>query len=305
MNIHMTKDNNQDTKVHLRRFFTTQTWWGKVIGAFMGYLIAGPAGALFGILVGNFFDRGLAEHYAHPYWYYHTESRKQIQKLFFETTFAVMGHIAKADGRISEQEIKMASLLMQEMKLNSTQQKQARKLYREGKEESFNLKQSLTQLRTALELNPELLKLFVEIQYRAASVDGLTQNKIDALNTILLYLGFAPLNKQNRFYEDYDYNPFNNHQKQSYSSQRGHSKQSNYQYYHRSNSSLEQAFGILNVPSSASKQEVKKAYRRQMSKNHPDKLIAQGLPEEMIRLANDKTQKISKAYDQICQSKGW
>ncbi len=50
---------------------------------------------------------------------------------------------------------------------------------------------------------------------------------------------------------------------------------------------------------------MKRAYRRLISRNHPDKLIAQGLPEEMIKIANDKTQKITKAYEQICTSKGW
>ncbi len=55
----------------------------------------------------------------------------------------------------------------------------------------------------------------------------------------------------------------------------------------------------------ASKQEVKKAYRRLLSRNHPDKLIAQGLPEAMIKVANEKTQKIMKAYELICRSKGW
>ena len=42
-----------------------------------------------------------------------------------------------------------------------------------------------------------------------------------------------------------------------------------------------------------------------MSQNHPDKLIAQGLPEEMIKMATDKTQKIQKAYEQIKKHKGF
>ncbi|GGI86127.1 co-chaperone DjlA [Legionella impletisoli] len=293
---------DHQTKLSLRQFFTTQTWWGKIIGAIMGYLMAGPAGALFGILVGNLFDRGLAQHFAHPYWHYHSEKREQIQKKFFEATFEVMGHMAKIDGRVSEQEIKLASSLMQEMKLNSKQKRQARELFRKGKSAEFDLKKELSELRITLQENPELLKLFVEIQYRAAQTDSLSANKLEAMNTILRYLGFAPLHEQYRFYEDFDYKPYTNHSREYTHS--NHSSSKSYRQ-HQPRNSLTHAFAILEVSPNANKQEVKKAYRRLMSKNHPDKLIAQGLPEEMIRLANDKTQKISKAYEQICASKGW
>ena len=63
--------------------------------------------------------------------------------------------------------------------------------------------------------------------------------------------------------------------------------------------SLQDAYGILGLTSSATMAEVKKAYRRLMNQNHPDKLVAKGLPEEMMRLAKEKTQKISKAYETI------
>ena len=85
--------------------------------------------------------------------------------------------------------------------------------------------------------------------------------------------------------------------------------QAQYRFYGRSGSrhnkpqekksSLQDAYGVLGLTPSASKAEVKKAYRRLMSQNHPDKLAAKGLPEEMMRLAKEKTQKISKAYETI------
>jgi len=62
---------------------------------------------------------------------------------------------------------------------------------------------------------------------------------------------------------------------------------------------LTQAYALLGVDVSASDSEVKKAYRRMMSQHHPDKLVSKGLPEEMIKLANEKTQQIKKAYDLI------
>ena len=71
-----------------------------------------------------------------------------------------------------------------------------------------------------------------------------------------------------------------------------------------SSSALEDAYEIIGVNSSATDPEVKKAYRRLMSQNHPDKLIAKGLPEEMIEIATNKTQEIQKAYDLIADSRG-
>ena len=63
--------------------------------------------------------------------------------------------------------------------------------------------------------------------------------------------------------------------------------------------SLEDAYQVLGVESSASDAEVKTAYRRLMSRHHPDKLVAKGLPEEMMKLATEKTKEIQSAWEQI------
>jgi DnaJ like chaperone protein len=67
--------------------------------------------------------------------------------------------------------------------------------------------------------------------------------------------------------------------------------------------SLSKAYDTLGVDRTASDAEVKKAYRRLMSQHHPDKLIARGLPEEMIKIATEKTQQIKAAYEQVRESR--
>jgi len=62
---------------------------------------------------------------------------------------------------------------------------------------------------------------------------------------------------------------------------------------------------LLGIERTAEKDEVKRAYRKLMSQNHPDKLVAKGLPPEMIKLATEKTQSIKAAYDLIKEAKGW
>jgi DnaJ like chaperone protein len=192
--------------MNFRDFFTISTWWGKILGAFFGYLSLGPIGALLGIIIGNLFDIGLFNHFSNPHLLYHAEKRKLVQKVFFESTFSVMGHIAKADGHVSKQEINMAKLMMKEMRLNSQQREIAKHLFNEGKQIHFKLDTVLTQLQKVCEDNHELLKLFLDTQYRAAQVDGLSTKKIQRLNIIFARLGFAPLHQQYRFYEDFNYN---------------------------------------------------------------------------------------------------
>lgn len=292
-----------------RQFFTSNQWWGKLLGAFFGYLIGGPAGAFFGIIVGNIFDRGIFSHFTRPDWHYHAEKRQAVQKKFFDATFLVMGYLAKADGRVSEQEIRVAEALMNDLRLNHAQKNCAKQLFSQGKANNFNLIQTVSELKIACHDNPDLLRLFMDIQYRVAQTDGLTELKIKALDQVFQAMGFAPIRQQYRFYEDFFYQRAQQQQSSSqggYSQQNNRSSNQNYQRYQQPpHSSLALAYALLDISSNASKQEVKTAYRRLISRNHPDKLIAQGLPEEMIKIANEKTQKIRKAYEQICASKGW
>ncbi len=271
----------------LRRFFANQMWWGKVLCAVLGYLVAGPVGAFFGVFIGNLFDRGLLQHFSSPLWYFHAEKRQSVRLLFFQASFSVLGHIAKADGRVSEQEIQMAKTLMRNMNLNREQQKVAQEFFNVGKKENFNLKQTLAAFQKVARDNPNLLKLFIDIQYKAAQLNGLSEKKIEIMNTILHYMQCAPIHKQSRFNDDF-------YQKSS----RGQSHQS-------PSNTLASAYTILSIQPTSSKQEIKHAYRRLISQNHPDKLIAQGMSKDKIKIANEKTQIIRKAYEQICASKGW
>jgi len=282
-------------------FFMRQPWWGKLIGALFGYLTAGSVGAVFGILAGNFFDKGLAQHFLRPYWTLHAEKNKQVQQLFFKATFIAMGYIAKSSGRVSETDIEMARAIMAEMRLKGEQSALAKQYYREGKSKSTPLSALLIELKKACYYKPILLNLFVDIQYRAAFTHGFTPEKMNAFNQILSDLNFAELNKQYRFYEDFGQQTTHKASQQSTEGPSYHRPSRPYQASDR----LAQAYTLLNLTPNATHQEVKKAYRRLMSKHHPDKLIAQGLPASMIKMANEKTQAISKAYEEICATKGW
>jgi DnaJ like chaperone protein len=66
----------------------------------------------------------------------------------------------------------------------------------------------------------------------------------------------------------------------------------------------EDPYFILSVERSASDEDVKRAYHHLVRENHPDRLIARGVPEEFVRLANDKLAAINGAYDAIKRQRG-
>ena len=96
----------------------------------------------------------------------------------------------------------------------------------------------------------------------------------------------------------------------------GYSWQQNYQYQQQQRyqqapeqpppqvNALAAAYQLLGVEHSASHADVKRAYRKLMSAHHPDKLVSKGLPEDMMKLATEKTQAIQAAYDLISKSRG-
>ncbi|MCC3861384.1 DnaJ domain-containing protein [Emcibacteraceae bacterium Y4] len=60
-------------------------------------------------------------------------------------------------------------------------------------------------------------------------------------------------------------------------------------------------YTVLGVSHDASDKEIKSAYRKQIKEHHPDLLMAQGVPEELIDVANEKMTAINDAYDKICK----
>jgi DnaJ like chaperone protein len=140
--------------------------------------------------------------------------------------------------------------------------------------------------------------MFLEIQIQEALADGSLDNKEEKL--LLHICGQLRVSP-------FDYERLKMRvqaQQRFYSHGYGYQHQDSYQQPHRrEQSSLRDAYEVLGLASSSGDDDVKKAYRRLMSQNHPDKLVAKGLPEEMMTLAKEKTQKITKAYETIQQAR--
>jgi len=176
-------------------------WWGKLVGAVFGYMIAGPFGAILGGLIGNSFDSSLSTNWSGWHIGFSPADLQRAQRAFFATTFAAMGHIAKADGRISEQEIQAARIIMSQMHLDEEHTRDAMLLFNEGKHPNFDLNHSLQKLMEACQKNRPLLKMFLDIQVRAAYAEGLlSSSKKDILQHISRTIGLGAIN-----FRHYDY----------------------------------------------------------------------------------------------------
>ncbi len=267
------------------------SWWGKILGGTFGFMLGGPLGAMLGAAFGHQFDQGIGGFTAQLDDDTASADNERIQSAFFTATFSVMGHLAKADGHVSPEEIAMARRVMGQMALTPELQHAAISLFNAGKQPHFDLDAVLEQFRRECHRRRNLLQMFVEIQFHAVYADGqLHPAEQHLLQHICAALGFSPLAfaaMQARARAEHEF--AGAHRAQSRSTARD---------------ALAEAYGVLGVTAQADDDEIKKNYRRLMNQHHPDKLVSKGLPEEMIRLATQKTQEIKAAYERIRQARG-
>ncbi len=270
-------------------------WTGKLIGALLGYLLSHrPLGILIGLIIGHLFDLQAARNAAGP-----RVDPALVRSTFFRTAFCVMGHVAKSDGRVSEQDIAAARRIFQQFNLGEADTRAAMECFRQGKGSAFDVDAALAELRRACNGRGDLLRMFLEIQMRAALMgDGMHGASHATLVRVAqaLEIGaieFAHLETVLRL--------------QGYGMASGRGPAGSGSAPGASaagRDALAEAYEVLDLPRTASDAEVKRAYRRQMSQNHPDKLVARGLPESMLDVAKQKTQAIQAAYERIRESRG-
>jgi DnaJ like chaperone protein len=255
-------------------------WTGKVVGGFLGMVALGPFGALLGVLLGHQIDDAAEE--PPP------ASAMAIGEEFFRITFRVMGYLAKSDGRVSEREIAAARAVMSELRLDAAQERVAIECFTAGKHPGFGLDADLGHLRQACFGRPDLLHIFLQIEVRAAIAGNDLQGPVSALLVqVAAQLGISRFElahieaalriRRDRFAQA----PVRDTAQQ-----------------------LSDAYRVLETLSSANDEDVVKAYRRQLSRHHPDKLKANGLPDSMIEHAKERTQQIIEAFELIRVQRG-
>ncbi len=250
-------------------------WIGKVVGATLGLAVAGPIGSVLGALLGHQFDRGMGGRIIR------SGAAGQTPQLFFEVTFEVMGHLAKVDGRVSEEEVRVARRIMHGMRLTPEQVQVAIERFTSGKEASYPLGERIAELRSRIARRNDLTRAFLEIQLQAAIGSGeIANGKRRVLWQVANDLGVGRVELA-----------------QIEALVRAHMHQTSGSASARID--LDEAYRVLGVEPNATDGDVKTAYRRLMNQHHPDKLLARGLPESMVNLAERKTHEIRAAYERV------
>ena len=255
-------------------------FYGKLIGGLIGLLVGGIIGLAIGVFIGHMFDRGLA----HTLRFGSPENIERIKASFFETTFLLSGYLAKADGRISQQEIDHTEVVFRQMGLSGEQRQRAIELFRQGAAAEFQVEPVVSAFNQVCGPQRQLQQTLLFFLVSLALADRkLEQAEHDALLRIASLLGFGTTQLEQLLRMATAQEHF--HGRDGFAPQPG--------------TSLEDAYTALGVSADVDDRELKRAYRKLMSENHPDKLIAQGVPEDMVKLATERSQEIQAAYEMI------
>ncbi len=182
---------------------------------------------------------------------------------------------------------------MRQMNLNAQQKKVAINLFEQGKNQDIQINDVLEQFRKECHRRRNLMQMFLEILVMTALADGdLHKNEEKALGKVLKPWD-SPSPIFSIFFKEVRLSNIISKNRRSHNSRSSDKGRLN----------LTDAYQLLGITAKASDQEVKKAYRRQMNQHHPDKLVSKGLPQEMMDIANQKTQDIKAAYELIKQTR--
>ena len=264
-----------------RSYRILRRWLGRILGALAGGLVLGAPGAAAGFLAGAVVDL----------WVRLTQVIGLVwsgcglsagQRLFLGATALTMGRLAKCDGRVSQREIAAAEQVLRELPLDARARRRAITIFHRGKQPDAPLRPVLALLRLVGRRRPEELARFLEFQLRVAQADGEPHRaQWRLLHWIWRRVGISRADFESRLR----------------AGRPGGGAQG-------VQLTLDHAYRLLGVSRNASGEEVRKAYRRAISRSHPDRLIARGGSRSELEAASERTRRIRAAYDAIRRARG-
>ena len=247
-------------------------WWGKVVGASVG-MLAGPLSTLVGTAVGHLFDETNRP----------TADAQKARLLYLAYFFSCAAKIAKADGRISEDEIRKTEYLMERMCENDRVKEFCISVFRKSKKSTRSLSEDFAQVGKLVQFDSTVCHTFLGGLYEIAQSNG---QKLNEKQIKLLVLGEKELRLKKGTLLSWI--------------------QGGYRPGNPPNQcpppALSEAFAILGLTPGCTADELKKCYRKKASEFHPDKIKPKDLPPEFIDFANEQLSRINLAYETIIQS---
>jgi len=237
--------------------------WGKILGGAAGFAVGGPLGALIGAAAGHAVDKMRAAGGGGP-----EDATKRIA--FTIAVIALGAKMAKADGKVTRDEVEA---FKQVFRIPPEEAKNVGRVFDQARRDAHGFEPYARQIAGMFADNPVVLEELLNGLFHIARADGqVAPEELDYLQKISQIFGLD--------------------------SER-------WERLRAGNMGPDHSdpFEIIGVPRDAADADIKAAYRKLVRENHPDKLVAQGMPQEFIDLANEKLATINTAYDRIQQAR--
>ena len=245
-------------------------WLGKAIGGSIGLFVGGPIGAIFGAVIGHQFDKngqstgGFTKVFS---------PQERSQAVFFVSAFSMAAKLARADGRVTKEEINIVDdFIRNQLRLDNDARDMAIKIFNVARNSREPFDVFAQQFYELFRQDRQMLMTMLELLIKIATADGTIHSEEEKMIRRAAVIFYIDQNEFGRLKDIYIKN--------------------NDKYY-----------AVLGASQSDSDDEIKKKYRKLVMEYHPDRVIAKGLPEEFTKFANKKFQEIHEAYEKVMKER--
>ncbi len=243
-------------------------WWAPGLGAVLGLLLSRHwSGAILGAAIAWLLASGV--------W---RGALRSVRPPPVVVLFTLLGRLAKVDGRVCEREIELCEQLMQRLALDADSRRAAIEAFHGGKNLDLDLTPIYVVLRGLRAQAPLFLEVFVEMALADGHLDP-AERQLLGKYAWLLGVREAALDRMLE-------------------------RRSGARRRPGSATIVADPYAVLGVDRRADDNAIRLAFRKLISQHHPDKMAASGAAPEMVRLAQERSQQIIAAYEQIKSQRG-
>ncbi|MHA1599591.1 MAG: TerB family tellurite resistance protein [Alphaproteobacteria bacterium] len=239
--------------------------WGKILGGAAGFALGGPLGALMGAVAGHAVDKMRASGDG--------EAGDATKRIAFTIAVIALGaKMAKADGKVTRDEVDAFKRVFQ---IPPEEAKNVGRVFDQARRDVRGFEAYAQQIARMFANNPAVLEELLDGLFHIARADGhISEEELAYLRQVSEIFGLDV---------------------------------ARWERVRAGNMGPGQSdpYEILGVSRDAADTDIKTAYRKLVRENHPDRLVAQGMPQEFIDLANEKLATINNAYDNVQKSRGF